>query len=104
MKQDTLSQYREQRLLKTSPNRAATLAPSPGQCRGADTMKLRNRNVGVGLVGIGMLCACSSNHSPGSTPPRTLPVIDLGARQTLLEDGSLGGLSYFPDEGTSVLS
>lgn len=59
---------------------------------------------------------CSSRGSPGTptgaggtsgidggTSSASDPIIQLGDLQTLLPDGNPLGLSYFPDEGTSIL-
>jgi hypothetical protein len=54
-----------------------------------------------------LLVGCSGEDAPAQGPPRlapneALPSLTLGEPITLLGDGALG-LSYFPDEGTSVL-
>jgi len=64
----------------------------------------------VAVLGVCLFAsACSGGGSPGSGTGGTGggnsdPAVTLGDMQTLLPDGNALGLSYFPDEGTSILS
>lgn len=52
-----------------------------------------------------LTCSCAGHHKdPGIPQPLdTIPSIELGPQETLLRSGQLG-LTYFPDEGTALVT
>ena len=58
---------------------------------------------GTAAGGGGGGAAAAGSGGAGAAPAGD-PSVDLGGPQTLLPDGNALGLSYFPDEGTSILS